>query len=256
MSSPEFKVGMTDPLLDKLPEITKGRIANPPWTLDKAIASFLRFFPMGFGDPKYIGDWKHGERASRNTPLRCSTLRWDMVRVNVCWSEAVSTGFANYALASIRPPFNLLYRTEIMALRDGLKDQAAATRFFAALFDVLAVSKPDPVRFEQLIDAVGALPFERGKTNPAKWPVLTVFPFVAQPDTFTFLKPRVTKRMAEALNFSLQYRPQLNWRTYENLWRMSNILMDELMKRPERALHPKNWIDLQSFIWVTGRELG
>ena len=138
-------------------------------------------------------------------------------------------------------------------MRTGLKDPTAAHRFFQALFDVLAAPTPEQDRFERYIDAVEALPYEEGNSTPAKWPVLTILPFLARPDTFMFLKPRVTKQVADWLAFSLQYDPKLNWRTYERLLAMSDLLMSEFRKRPESCLHPKDLIDIQSFIWVTGR---
>jgi hypothetical protein len=245
----------TDFMLESLPAIRKGKgqMVRPRWSLDGAIAFSLRLFPMGFKDAKYIGDLERGERTYKIHASEVFNASLGNGRGERLLEQGNIHEVCSRALAAIRSPFNLLFRNEFMALRDGLKDPTAATRFFTAFFDVLAKEKPQQDTFEKLIDAVDALPFERGKSNPAKWPALTVFPFIARPDTFMFLKPVVTHRAAKALAFPLQYRSALNWRTHERLLALSDLLKGELLKRPEGSLHPEDWIDVQSFIWVTGR---
>jgi hypothetical protein len=65
-----------------------------------------------------------------------------------------------------------------------------------------------------------------------------------------FLKPDVTKRAAEACNFELNYRPELNWRTYESLLRF-NAALRELIA----DLKPRDNIDMQAFIWCIGERV-
>lgn len=92
-----------------------------------------------------------------------------------------------------------------------------------------------------------ALPSAEGKTNPAKWTVATVLPYLAEPSRFMFLKPAVTKACAARLAYDLKYYPQLNCVTYFRLLEMSEYLLVRL--QPYGA---RDFIDVQSFIWVIG----
>jgi len=49
------------------------------------------------------------------------------------------------------------------------------------------------------------------------------------------------------LNFGLNYRSELNWLTYKSLLTMSELLLTRL--RPHGA---RDFMDVQSFIWLIG----
>jgi hypothetical protein len=62
-----------------------------------------------------------------------------------------------------------------------------------------------------------------------------------------FVKPTIAQKAAERLAFNLHYEAQPNWATYSAVLRMSSIYMDLLAD-----LAPRDFIDIQSFFWVTG----
>lgn len=78
------------------------------------------------------------------------------------------------------------------------------------------------------------------------WPNVTIVPFLAEPDKFMVLKPEITKRMARRMGFDLLYSSEPTWHTFEALQRMARMLLDRL-----GPLGAKDFIDVQSFIWVT-----
>ena len=92
---------------------------------------------------------------------------------------------------------------------------------------------------------LGGLP--RKGTSPVKWPILTLFPFLAQPRLHLFLKPEATKQAARNMRFELNYRPAPNWLTYSRLLEFAKQL-----RRTMSDWHPRDMIDMHSFIWVTG----
>jgi hypothetical protein len=61
------------------------------------------------------------------------------------------------------------------------------------------------------------------------------------------LKPEVTKKAADRLLFDLLYSSKLSWTTYSRLLKMSQLLLDRL-----RPLGARDYIDVQSFIFLTG----
>ena len=141
----------------------------------------------------------------------------------------------------------MLLGFENAALADALKDQSAAKRFFKALLGVLDSPAVTEDVYQAYIDSVLGLPQEEGKSKVALWPIVTLLPFIAQPEKHMFLKPRSIQSAAEALNFDLHYEALPNWRTYKALLEMGKVCFYEV-----RHLKPKDFIDVQSFIWLAG----
>ncbi len=77
-----------------------------------------------------------------------------------------------------------------MALRDAVKTKAGAQLFAEGLYEFLYGRGSAQRKFERWCEAVEALP--RKQTRVLTWPLVTVFGFIAQPETHTFLKPNVT----------------------------------------------------------------
>ncbi len=61
-----------------------------------------------------------------------------------------------------------------------------------------------------------------------------------------FLKPLVTKLAANICEFELNYKPRLNWLTYQKLLDLAKLLIAELSD-----LGARDMIDVQTFIWCT-----
>jgi hypothetical protein len=78
---------------------------------------------------------------------------------------------------------------------------------------------------------------------------LTVFGFLAEPLKHIFLKPRVTQVAAVAYGFDFEYKSKPNWNTYASLLQFA-----ETVRRDNKDLRPRDYIDLQSFIWVQGSD--
>ena len=98
----------------------------------------------------------------------------------------------------------------------------------------------------------GAMPSARcrgGRTRVLTWPVLTVFGFIAQPRVHLYLKPTVTRRAALEYRYDFQYRSTPSWETYKSLLGFARTIQREM-----HDLHPRDKIDIQSFIWVQGSD--
>jgi len=140
---------------------------------------------------------------------------------------------------------NLLGSFEVMALNDVLKSPKTQQQFAEALFNLLHGDGPFELRFTGFADMLAALP--QKKSPVLKWSIQTIFPFLCTPSTHMFLKPEVTQQAALRCAFDLRYEAKPNWTTYSRLLKLCEILSHEL-----RALKPKDYIDLQSFIWCIG----
>jgi hypothetical protein len=233
----------SDPLLDNLPPFNGKTFEVPPKrvTFDAGLARFREFFPLGFQDPAYLSSerdykWQAHERFERE-------LGGSRVAALLEADDVESLGRAALSIASL----NLLSPFEMMALKDGLLDRRAAKRFFSTIFDLIN-GGPDKVLFERAASAASDLPAEPGRARVATWPVLTLFPYLARPDRFMFLKPQPTKDCADRLRFELQYSAELRWVTYSQLQLLSETLLGLL--RPHGA---RDYIDVQSFMWVIAK---
>lgn len=102
-------------------------------------------------------------------------------------------------------------------------------------------------RFERWCKTIGSLP--QKQTRVLTWPVVTVFGFLAQPETHVFFKPNVTRVAARNYGFDFRYASKLSWAAYANLLEFSSALRRDLSD-----LRPRDMIDIQSFLWVVGSE--
>jgi hypothetical protein len=201
---------------------------------------FLRFFPRGFQDEKYLA-WE------RN-------YKWE---AHERWDESLNKGeyrallrrkeFSEIAARAVRieSRTNLLFSFEKMALRDAVREPTGAQTFAEGLYDFVYGAGDVKKKFERWCDVIEALP--RRQTRVLTWPLVTVFGFIASPDVHIFLKPNVTRTAAREYGFDFEYKSRPAWGTYASLLEFA-----ALIRRDLRGMPPRDMIDIQSFIWVQG----
>jgi len=208
----------------------------------KCRRKFLRFFPKGFYDPKYV-DWERGYKWEAHE-------RWEETLDRATHRGLIAEGdFAEVArrAVGIESRTNLLFSFEKMARRDAIKPAAGAKAFAEGLYAFLYGRGSLENRFEDWCSVVADLP--RRQTRVLTWPLLTVFGFIAEPETHFFLKPMVTRAAAREYGFEFQYRSRPNWATYSNLLELAEVVSNDL-----GDLEPRDLIDIQSFLWVQGSD--
>jgi len=214
------------------------RLSGP----ERCRRKFLKYFPDGFRDETYI-DWERDYKWEAHE-------RWiEMLGATEMRSLIEAGDHAEVArrAVTIESRTNLLFSFEKMAMRDAVKPKAGAVAFAEGLYEFLHGRGTVENRFNRWIEVVATLP--RRQTRVLTWPVVTVFGFIAQPETHIFLKPMVTKRAAEEYGVEFLYRSRPNWETYASL-----LDFGKRVARDVRDLHPKDLIDIQGFIWVQGSD--
>jgi hypothetical protein len=205
---------------------------------------FLRFFPGGFRDEKYIS-WERG-------------YKWES---HERWQEALGQAefrrllrareFAEIASRAVRVEqrsrHSMIFSFEKMALRDAVKTEAGAQLFAEGLYDFLHGAGSLERKFGRWCETVAALP--RKQTRVLTWPLVTVFGFIAQPETHIFLKPMVSRTAAREYGFDFQYKSRPSWETYASFLEFAATI-----KRDQQDLGPRDMIDAQSFMWVQGSD--
>jgi hypothetical protein len=199
---------------------------------------FLRVFPEGFKDPKYL-EWERNYKEEAHTrwaaelgrePLRELLVRGRYVEV------------AEIAV-SIESRTNLLFSFEKMAIRDAVRSISGAAEFSVGLYEFLY----GKIGFDEWCARLAKLP--RRKTRVLSWPIATVFSFIAMPEEHIFLKPKVTREAARAYEFPFQYKAAPSKVIYEGFLGFAAALKNDLAD-----LQPRDMMDIQSFIWVLGSD--
>jgi hypothetical protein len=241
MSCLEWTDAQADPWLTHLPRFTDGKfnVQAKPITFEQAIQRFRAKYPLGFSDPDYLQDERNYKWEAHNL-FESALKQFEN-------NNEVTDDFLENIVRIFTAKINLLSQYEQMALREGLGNRSAAKQLFSSLIALLNEPDFNASAFVSYKEAVESLPAKPGRARVATWPILTVFPFIAAPDRFMFLKPEVTKQAADRLLFDLRYDSSLNWMTYSQLLQMSKLLFDKLDNFGVR-----DFIDVQSFIWVTG----
>jgi hypothetical protein len=203
---------------------------------------FLRFFPKGFYDAKYIS-WERGYKWAAHE-------RWLSLLNKREYGKLLSGGeTAEIAARAIKAESstNLIFSFEKMALRDALRSADGAHTFAVGLYDLAYGRGKLKNRFSRWCEAVESLPkiLSRVFTHP----VVTVFGFLANPDEHIYLKPTVTRRAAAEYGFDLTYESRPSWKVYSSL-----LGFAETIGRDLTDLRPRDMIDIQSFIWVLGSD--
>jgi hypothetical protein len=206
------------------------------------IRKFIYYFPGGYQGKKYIA-WEREYKWNAH-------LLWQEKLNEAEYSRLLKeNNFLEIAkrAISIESKTNLLFSFEKMALRDAVKTNESARVFAEGLFQYVYGKDEQKKRFEAFRDALAALPVKQ--TRVLTWPMQTVFGFIANPKEHIYLKPTVTRAAAEKYLYPFSYQSKVNWDTYESL-----LMFAKLVKSDTSQWKPRDFIDLQSFIWVLGSE--
>jgi hypothetical protein len=208
--------------------------------LKKHKARFLKFFPEGFADERYIA-WE------RTYKWKAHELFMEHLSKSKCQALLRSGAYseiANRAL-QVEGKTNFIFSFQKMALRDGVRSPRGAQLFAEGLFALLYTKAPLRERFAQWIVNLSEMPVRQSRI--LSWPVATFFPFIAQPKNFIILKPTAMKAAALALDFDLDYTASVNFTTYDSLLTFAGLVSNAIAD-----LRPKDFHDIQSFLWTIG----
>ncbi|MCA1632729.1 MAG: hypothetical protein LC802_03170 [Acidobacteria bacterium] len=217
---------------------------RPSAAAERCRKKFLRYFPGGFRDEKYV-EWERGYKWETHE-------RWEEALGRDEFRRLLRRGeFAEVTARAVRVEqsarYSMIFSFEKMALRDAVKEPEGARAFAEGLYDFLHGPGDTERRFERWVEVVAALP--RRQTRVLTWPLVTVFGFIARPEEHFFLKPNVTRAAARAYGFDFRYQSRPDWETYSNLLEFA-----ETVRRDQRDLKPRDMIDIQSFVWVQGSD--
>lgn len=196
---------------------------------DGAVSRFLHCFPEGFRGQPFLDHERIYKVAAA-----------DYLRSTLPLQRGASAGPAD-AEAAMRAfsKTNMLSAFEQARTRDVLKSDEGAAFIRAAASLAGGESATALAEITRIFQPHGQV----------SWPAATYLPFLWSPDTQMFLKPNVTRDFAERVGhrFARSYEAALNPTVYEDLLDLAQTTRRELS-----ALAPRDFIDIQSFIWIVG----
>lgn len=192
---------------------------------------FLREFPGGFEDPKYI----HSERLKKDEG---HAYAFDLLNQKSFENLIQTKNFEEVCTRALKVAnkLNLLCPSEKRALCEGLKEDSAKEEFAHTLFALLHGSDEFKNRFERWRRSLESI-------DADKWGIATCFLFLLFPDRYMFVKPNVIQAVADRSAFNIAFAPRPNWRTYEKI-----LAFSEYIKQKLHRIGPKDMIDVQSFM--------
>ena len=195
---------------------------------------FLKIFPDGFGSDFY----KFDERAYKDDAADFMERALSQEHID---ELIASDNCGEVAALALRALNNLVDRRyEKPALSGALKSEGVALPFAIGLRELLYGD------FESALERMTAL---LRPCNAAKWPILTFWPFFRFPERHMFLKPTIVQTCAERMGYELHYEPLPNRETYRSL-----LGFTEFLRNGIATLEPKDNIDLQTFMYVVGKD--
>lgn len=194
---------------------------------DGAVARFLKFFPDGFADARYLRD-------ERDYKLRSASQLNE-----TCSLEHVEAGAFDVDGARRAFQTNMLSVYEAARIREVLLGPNGKAFVEAAARMAHGDVAPALTAMERAISPHGR----------ASWPMVTYLPMLWRPEAHMFLKPEKTVDFAQRVGhpFAHEYDAALDAAVYAALQELADDV------RSHRAsLEPADGIDIQSFIWVVG----
>jgi hypothetical protein len=197
--------------------------------------NFLSAFPEGFFGKKFLEE-------ERNYKVQAHELARSLLNTDVLESFIEEQNFDEICRRALKVvnATNLIFPNEKMALKDGLQNSDAARQFCTTLAGLLYGQDALELRFQSFIASLEEM-------GADKWTTATYFLFFIHPSEYVFIKPTVTQHAAQLCGYEINYRPQLNWKTYRSVLDFSEYLRSELAD-----LKPRDMIDVQSFMWCIG----
>ena len=206
-----------------------GRLHPDYIGFDGAMRRYLRFFPDGFDSSANASSERNYKEQAAKRLQNSLTIEQGL---SASQADAV-------ALADAKISTNMLHSTESARMRDTLLGttgsqflRGAAT--FAAgdygqgSMDMATAVKP------------------HGRIS---WPLITYLPFLWDFKRHMFLKPAVTRDFADRVghDFANLYSAEPDAVTYQSL-----LDLVDTTRRAIARLHPRDNLDIQTFIWVVG----
>ena len=197
----------------------------------EALSGFLQRYPGGLRDPRFLSEERQPLEASR--ALLLELLDRDAVRGFAQADKHVE--ICDRALRVVSKT-SLVLPSDRIALARAFKREENRARFAPALAELLYGDPEPDVRFKHFTAMLAAI-------GAAKWTLATSFSFLRYPEEHMVMRPAVTQQAAARCRFQLDYRAELDRRTYGRLLAFARVLRETMA-----SLEPSDHFDIQGIV--------
>jgi len=207
------------------PASRKKVASNETRTFEELRAKFVKHFPEGFADARYL-EMERNHKDKARADLNAAVTLEQALDADAAQCEAAQALFGA----------NMLTRFENARVREVLKNGEGP----AFLRACAQVARGD----HKALTAIDAAVRPHGAPS---WTIATFLPSLWAPDDNMFLRITATRQVAAWLGhgFDARYTPALNADTYADLLSLAADLRGQLAD-----MNPRDLIDVQSFVWV------
>ncbi len=204
-----------------------------PKRFDGFIKEFLELFPGGLRS-------KECDDTERNYKVQAGEYARKELSPEVLDTLLESRGYTEIVQRARRSlaKVNLAFPNELMKFGD--IPESAHQDVAERLVRLVKAGERTPAALEELATALAP-------HGAAKWPIVSLLPFLLAPERWPFVKPTFIERASKATGIDVEYDPQPNARTYELVRDLYEHVARTL---GDRGLAPRDFIDVQTFLWV------
>lgn len=204
-----------------------------PKLFDCFIKEFLDFFPSGLRS-KECDDAERTYKvaASEYARQELSLDALNVLLVSSNYTEVVDR--ARRSLAKV----NLVFPNELMAFGD--IPESSHDDVAISVARLVNAGDDMPAAVENFANALAP-------HGAAKWTIVSLLPFLLDPERWPFVKPTFIERAVIATGIDVEYVSKPNARTYGLICELYKHVANTL---GERGFAPRDFIDVQTFLWV------
>lgn len=211
---------------------------RPYRSVRQCIEYFISEYPDGFYGEKYLGgERNYKEAAHREAVALLNRDDLDGLLREGDYSEVCRRAKKNLTNVVNWRDSDLLWK---QVLGDRPLERAFAQRLRTLLYGV----RDEEARFDQFVSWLDNL-------GAAKWPPSTYFRWIRFPYQEVLVQPNSVKAAADAWRHDVGYSPQVTWDCYRRIRDFCRCVRDELQE-----LEPRDFIDVQFFMWVVSWQNG
>lgn len=206
-----------------------------PKGFDQFVAEFLKVFPGGLRS-------KECDDEERNYKVEKSTYARKELAADVL-EPMLARGEYSEILVRVRKSLklNLVFPNEL--IKFGAIPAASHKEIAERLVRLITASDETPKALEELAAALKP-------HDAAKWTIVSLIPFLLDPERWPFVKPTFLQRTEKALGIEVEYDAQPNARTYELVCDLYEQVKGLLEGLGREDFVPRDFIDVQTFLWV------
>lgn len=216
---------------------------KPDITFAQQVAYFVKLYPVGFEDEKYIKS-ERGDGTPKSAKLKDAAIeraedKLSPSKLQRMLNDEEYAEIHQLAYEFFTSTKNTTQKSEATKFR--AYPEEALGDLTTTLVALLYGKKNYGLRFDNFVAALEV-------AESATWPITTLLPALIYPQHHVFVKPTFMKKQALILDIDPKYDTSPNSTTYDQFQKTAQATLELLGKAGQR---PRDLWDVYTFIWKT-----